>query len=188
MRNFGDPSYEQELQRIIRVDHAGEYGAKRIYDGQILGMRLRGDDRSLKIISHMKDQEDKHFDYFNEAVIDNRVRPTIMQPIWNVAGFGLGLVTALMGKKAAMACTVAVEEVIDQHYQKQLNKLANWDDYKGSINKEELSKKIEEFRQEEIEHRDIGLDNEAEDLSFYKPLTFIIKKASQIAIAISSRI
>lgn len=182
MRTFGDLSVKQEIERIIRVNHAGEYGAKRIYAGQLLAMKLRGDKSSLDLITHMKNQEDKHFDYFNQLVIDNRVRPTVMQPIWNIAGFGLGMITGLMGCKAAMACTVAVEEVIDQHYQCQLGKL---NDYPDS---NQLKEKIEEFRQEELEHRDIGLDNDAESLLGYKPLTFLIKKASMLAISISSRV
>lgn len=176
---LGDLNEKQELHQAIRVDHAGEYGAKRIYSGQIAVFKMKKDDESVKLIEHMKEQEEVHFDYFDKQIIQNRVRPTIMQPIWNVAGFALGFATALMGKKAAMACTVAVEEVIDEHYQNQLYKLQNCDDLKDNI---------EKFRQEELEHRDIGLEHNARDLVFYKPLSFLIKKASKAAILISSKI
>ena len=112
-------------------------------------------------------------------MINEKVRPTLMQPLWQVAGFALGFTTALLGKKAAMACTVAVEEVIDEHYQDQINNLDA---------SEELKEKIEQFRQEELEHRDIGLQNYAENSKVYKPLSFIIKNASKLAIAISTKI
>ena len=176
---LGDLNEKQEIHQAIRVDHAGEYGAKRIYSGQIAVFKMKKDTETVKLIQHMKEQEDVHFEYFDQAIVKNQVRPTIMQPIWNVAGFALGAVTALMGKKAAMACTVAVEEVIDEHYQNQLDKLQNCDDLKDNI---------EKFRQEELEHRDIGLEHNAEDLTFYKPLSFLIKKASKAAILISSKI
>ena len=176
---LGDLNEKQEIHQAIRVDHAGEYGAKRIYSGQIAVFKMKKDTETVKLIQHMKEQEDVHFEYFDQAIVKNQVRPTIMQPIWNVAGFALGAVTALMGKKAAMACTVAVEEVIDEHYQNQLDKLQNCDDLKDNI---------EKFRQEELEHRDIGLEHNAEDLTFYKTLSFLIKKASKAAILISSKI
>jgi ubiquinone biosynthesis monooxygenase Coq7 len=170
---------QEKLHQAIRVDHAGEYGAKQIYKGQVAVFKLKKDHETAKLIEHMQHQEDVHFDYFNQKMIDQKVRPTLMQPIWQIAGFMLGATTALMGKKAAMACTVAVEEVIDEHYQNQLNSLENC---------EELKEKIEQFRKEELEHRDIGLENHAEDLVIYKPLSFIIKSASKLAIAISTKI
>ncbi|MFT6332944.1 MAG: ubiquinone biosynthesis monooxygenase Coq7 [Lentimonas sp.] len=167
-----------QLHSAIRVNHAGEYGAKQIYQGQIAVFKMRNDQETVDLISHMKDQEDVHFEYFNQKIIEQKVRPTIMQPIWKVAGLALGIGTALMGKKAAMACTVAVEEVIDEHYQEQLENLEA---------DEELKEKIEQFRQEELEHRDIGLENEAEESPIYKPLTFAIKTASKLAITISKK-
>lgn len=173
-------SHDQEkLHEAIRVNHAGEYGAKQIYKGQLAVFKLKKDAESVDLISHMKEQEDVHFDYFNKKIIDEKIRPTLMQPIWQVGGFALGFVTAALGKKAAMACTVAVEEVIDEHYREQLNNLkADYD----------LKQKIEQFRQEELEHRDIGLQNHAEDLTIYKPLSFVVKNISKAAIAISKKI
>lgn len=168
-----------ELHQAIRVNHAGEYGAKQIYSGQLAVFKLKRDRETVALIEHMKGQEDVHFDYFNQKIIDEKVRPTLMQPIWQVAGFALGFVTAAMGKKAAMTCTVAVEEVINDHYQSQLNNLDA---------AEELKEKIEQFRLEELEHRDIGLENHAKDLKIYQPLSFLIKKASKLAIAISTKL
>ncbi|MFT5702834.1 MAG: ubiquinone biosynthesis monooxygenase Coq7, partial [Rickettsiales bacterium] len=166
----------EKLHQALRVNHAGEYGAKQIYQGQLTVFKLKKDQETVDLIKHMKEQEDVHFNYFNQKIIDEKVRPTLMQPFWKAAGLALGVTTALMGKKAAMACTVAVEEVIDEHYQEQLQNL-DCD--------QEIKEKIEQFRLEELEHRDIGLENQAEDLRFYKPLTFIIKNASKLAIKIS---
>ncbi len=172
-----DPN--QKLHQALRVNHAGEYGAKQIYKGQLAVFRFKKDQPTVDLIEHMQQQEEEHFDYFNQKIIDEKVRPTLMQPLWQVAGFALGFTTALMGKKAAMACTVAVEEVIDEHYQDQINNLEAGED---------LKEKIEQFRKEELEHRDIGLQNNAEDLTIYKPLSFLIKNASKLAIAISTKI
>jgi ubiquinone biosynthesis monooxygenase Coq7 len=169
----------QKLHQAIRVNHAGEYGAKQIYAGQLAVFKLKKDIEMVKLIEHMKSQEDVHFDYFNQKIIDEKVRPTLMQPIWQIASFALGFGTALMGKKAAMLCTVAVEEVIDEHYRDQIDNL--------EINKD-LKDKIEEFRQEELDHRDIALQNNAKDFCAHKPLSFLIKKASKLAIAISTKI
>jgi ubiquinone biosynthesis monooxygenase Coq7 len=179
MKNLSDQTPNEQLHEALRVNHAGEYGAKQIYKGQLAFFKLKKDQPTVDLIKHMKDQEDVHFDYFNQKIINEKVRPTLMQPVWQVAGFALGFVTAAMGKKAAMSCTVAVEEVIDEHYQHQLNNLKA---------DEELKEKIEQFRQEELEHRDIGLQNHAEDLTIYKPLSFLIKNASKLAIAISTKI
>lgn len=178
-KNFSNLTKDQKIHQAIRVNHAGEYGAKQIYAGQAAVFKFKKDSETASLINHMKEQEDVHFNYFNQKIIDEKVRPTLMQPIWKVAGFALGATTALMGKKAAMACTVAVEGVIDEHYQNQLNNLEGCDD---------LKENIEKFRQEELEHRDIGLKNNAEDLAIYKPLSFMIKNASKLAIAISTKI
>ena len=119
-------THREVLEEIIRVDHAGEYGATKIYDGQIA---IFGKSSKLgKTIQHMADQEQEHIDKFNELILEHRVRPTALLPLWNVAGFALGASTALMGEKAAMACTVAVEKVIGEHYQEQLDLLG--DDHK----------------------------------------------------------
>ena len=114
----GRTTHREVLEEIIRVDHAGEYGASKIYDGQIA---IFGKSSKLgKTIQHMADQEQEHIDKFNELILEHRVRPTALLPLWNVAGYALGASTALMGEKAAMACTVAVEKVIGEHYQEQL--------------------------------------------------------------------
>ena len=166
------------LDEIIRVDHAGEYGATRIYDGQIA---VFGKDSKIgKTIQHMADQEQEHIEKFNELLIEKRVRPTALLPVWNIAGFALGAGTALMGEKAAMACTVAVEKVIGEHYREQQNLLE--DDEK------ELKKTIAKFEKDELEHHDIGLEHDAENAPGYKVMTKIIEIGCKAAIAISKKI
>ena len=166
------------LEEIIRVDHAGEYGATRIYDGQIA---VFGKDSKIgKTIQHMADQEQEHIEKFNELLIEKRVRPTALLPVWNIAGFALGAGTALMGEKAAMACTVAVEKVIGEHYREQQNLLE--DDEK------ELKKTIAKFEKDELEHHDIGLEHDAENAPGYKVMTKVIEIGCKAAIAISKKI
>jgi 3-demethoxyubiquinol 3-hydroxylase len=173
----GDRSTEREVARIIRVDHAGEYGAKRIYDGQlaVLGRRRNG---AAKKIRHMAEQEQRHLDAFEKLVVDRRVRPTALSPVWHVAGFALGAATALMGERAAMACTVAVEEVIDEHYQRQIDALGD--------DEPALKKSLEEFRDQEIEHRDVAIDSGGR--SGPPLLGIAIKTGSRLAIWLSTRI
>ena len=166
------------LDEIIRVDHAGEYGATRIYDGQIA---VFGKDSKIgKTIQHMADQEQEHIEKFNELLIEKRVRPTALLPVWNIAGFALGAGTALMGEKAAMACTVAVEKVIGEHYREQQELLE--DDEK------ELRKTIAKFEKDELEHHDIGLEHDAENAPGYKIMTKVIEIGCKTAIAISKKI
>ena len=166
------------LDEIIRVDHAGEYGATRIYDGQIA---VFGKESKIgKTIQHMADQEKEHIEKFNELLIEKRVRPTALLPVWNIAGFALGAGTALMGEKAAMACTVAVEKVIGEHYREQQNLLE--DDEK------ELKKTIAKFEKDELEHHDIGLEHDAENAPGYKVMTKVIEIGCKAAIAISKKI
>lgn len=166
-----------DLDAIIRVDHAGELGADRIYAGQmaVLGRTSKG-----PTIQHMWDQEKVHRAKFEELIRKYRVRPTVMVPIWNVAGFVLGAGTALLGEKAAMACTVAVETVIVEHYNDQLRQLMN--DPKAN---KELMETITKFRDEEQEHHDTGIDHGAEQAPFYSALTEVIKVGCKTAIAIS---
>ena len=142
---------------MIRVDHAGEYGAKRIYQGQlaVLGRGDKGD-----MLRHMQAQEQHHLDTFADLIADRRVRPTALLPLWHIAGFALGAATAAMGERAAMACTVAVEEAIDEHYSRQVER--RW-----ARTKPALRDTIEAFRAEELEHRDIGLAHEAEQAPGY---------------------
>ncbi len=181
----------KKIEEIIRVDHAGEFGAKVIYSGQIAALKLKKDYETLKLVEHMKEQEDVHFDYFDSEIRRQKIRPTIMQPIWKVGGFALGFFTALADKKAAMACTSAVEEVIDQHYQEQLHSLEKEEIFLYDNKREEvreLKNKIEKFRAEELEHRDIGYENKAAELTCFTPLSLFIKATTKFAIAVSKKI
>jgi len=171
-------THREVLEEIIRVDHAGEYGATKIYDGQIA---IFGKSSKLgKTIQHMADQEQEHIEKFNELLIEKRVRPTALLPVWNIAGFALGAGTALMGEKAAMACTVAVEKVIGEHYREQQDLLE--DDEK------ELKKTIAKFEKDELEHHDIGLEHDAENAPGYKVMTKVIEIGCKTAIKISKKI
>lgn len=165
------------LEQVIRVDHAGEYGAKRIYQGQLAV--LRGT-RHEPTIRHMQEQEQEHLDTFSRLIAERRVRPTALLPFWHVAGFALGAATAAMGARAAMACTVAVEEAIDEHYQEQEAKLGP--------DEAKLREDIARFRAEELEHRDIGLANEAELTPGYRVLSAAIKLGCKVAIKVSERV
>ena len=166
------------LDEIIRVDHAGEYGATRIYDGQIA---IFGKESKIgKTIQHMADQEQEHIDKFNDLIIEKNVRPTALLPLWNIAGFALGAGTALIGEKAAMACTVAVEKVIGEHYREQQNLLEE--------DEKELKKTIAKFEKDELEHHDIGLKHGAENAIGYKAMTKVIEIGCKTAIAISKKI
>jgi len=168
-----------DVKKFIRVDHAGEYGAARIYAGQ-LAVLGRGEHAAT--LRHMKDQEQVHLDTFAGLIATRRVRPTVLLPLWNLAGFALGAVTAAMGPRAAMACTVAVEETIDEHYAAQEAALAEDDE------ETPLRETIAKFRAEELEHRDIGLANEAEKAIGYRLLSRMIKTGCKAAIRISERI
>jgi 3-demethoxyubiquinol 3-hydroxylase len=177
MKLPGDPSDAASVERMIRVDHAGEYGAKRIYQGQlaVLGRGPKGD-----VLRHMQAQEQVHLDKFSELIAHRRVRPTALLPFWHVAGFVLGATTAALGERAAMACTVAVEEAIDEHYRGQTAVLGD--------DETALRDTIEIFRAEELEHREIGLANGAEKAPGYRLLSAAIKAGCRVAIALSERI
>lgn len=163
---------------MIRVDQAGEYGATRIYTGQLAV--LRPSSPAAKLISRMAIQEQRHLERFNQLVAERGVRPTALQPMWNVAGYALGAVTALISPDAAMACTDAVETEIDLHYQSQLEELGEDDP--------ELSADIAEFRAEELEHRDTARAAGAEKAIGYPLLTGGIRAACRVAIALSKRV
>jgi len=166
------------LNEIIRVDHAGEYGATKIYDGQIA---VFGKNSKIgKIIKHMADQEQEHIDTFEKLIIKNRVRPTALMPLWNVAGFCLGATTALMGKKAAMACTVAVEKVIGDHYGEQLSLLKQ--------DQKKLKSIIKKFQKDELEHHNIGIAHDAKKTPAYGLLSSVISFGCKTAIALSKKI
>jgi ubiquinone biosynthesis monooxygenase Coq7 len=173
----GDPSHAEDVARMIRVDHAGEYGAARIYEGQLA---VLGRSASAPVIRRMAEQEKRHLAAFDRLVVERRVRPTLLSPLWHVAGFALGAATALLGERAAMACTVAVEEVIDEHYRDQVDRLG------GS--EPELTAAITEFRTQEIEHRDTGLAHGAESAVAYPALSAAIKAGSRLAIWLSTRL
>lgn len=173
----GDPRPAEDVARMIRVDQAGEFGATRIYAGQHDVLRRTP---SGPLIKHMAEQEQEHLDVFNKMLTERRVRPTLMTPIWHVAGYAMGAGSALLGEQAAMACTVAVEEVIDEHYAAQAERLGE--------DEAELKATIEKFRQEEIEHRDIGYAEGAEQAPGYPVLTRAVKGASKLAIWLSERI
>jgi len=175
----GDPPPEDAVAAMLRVDHAGEFGAERIYAGQIavLGKGPKGN-----VLRHMAEQEAVHKREFDALLPRRRVRPTVLMPLWHVAGFALGYVTARMGDKAAMACTVAVEEVIDEHYADQSEQL-------GALGGEEaLVKTVDDFRDDELAHRDLALDHGAEDAAGYPVLTAAVKAGSRLAIWLSKRI
>ena len=175
----GDPTQEQLVERMVRVDHAGEYGAVRIYSGQlaVLGRAATG-----PVIREMAEQERQHLAAFDALVVERRVRPTALLPLWHVAGFALGAGTALLGERAAMACTVAVEEVIDEHYARQIETLDDAGEEAA------LKQRLKEFRADEIEHRDTGLAHGARETPGYEPLTAFIKAGSRLAIWLSERI
>ncbi len=182
---------KQKISEIIRVNHAGEFGAKVIYDGQIAALKLKRDHASVKLVQHMKDQEVVHFDYFNKEISAQKIRPTVMQPLWKIGGFALGFVTGLLDKRAAMCCTTAVEEVIDEHYQQQLDLITKEEINLSNNERDKIStlkNKIEKFREEELEHRDIGYENKAADLPYFKPLSALVKLSTKFAIAVSKRI
>jgi 3-demethoxyubiquinol 3-hydroxylase len=168
-----------EIEAMIRVDHAGEYGAVRIYEGQLAVLGGRKSE-AADAIRHMAEQEQRHLQTFDKMVNERRVRPTALEPVWRVAGFALGAATALMGEKAAMACTAAVEEVIDQHYAAQVEKLGTRDPA--------LKATVEDFRAEEIAHRDAALALGAEQAPAYPLLSAAIKAGCRVAIALSEKI
>ena len=173
----GEPGREAAIARMIRVDQAGEYGAARIYAGQLA---VLGRTRAAPALRRMAEQEQRHLDEFNRMMVERRVRPTLLQPLWHVAGFALGAATAMLGEKAAMACTVAIEETIDAHYRRQAERLGD--------DETKLRDTIEDFREDELEHRTIALEHGAKEAPAYAPLTAAIKNASRLAIWLSERI
>jgi ubiquinone biosynthesis monooxygenase Coq7 len=163
---------------MVRVDQAGEYGATRIYAGQLAV--LPPGSTAAKLVSRMAMQEQRHLERFDSLMAERRVRPTVLQPLWKVAGFALGAGTALISEEAAMACTDAIETEIDRHYKSQLDELGDDDP--------ELSADIAEFRDEELEHRDTAREAGAERAFAYPLLTGTIRAACRVAIALSKRI
>ena len=173
----GDPVLEAEIERMIRVDHAGEYGAVRIYEGQLAVIRHG---RARDAIRHMAEQEARHLAAFDELARSRRVRPTLLQPLWHMAGYALGMATALLGEETAMACTVAVEEVIDEHYRGQAEQLGDGEPA--------LKQTILAFRDEELAHRQRAIEHGAMDTLGYDVISGAIKAGSRLAIWLSTRI
>jgi ubiquinone biosynthesis monooxygenase Coq7 len=174
----GDAAPKKEtLARMLRINHAGEYGAKRIYAGQIAVLNNHAVTPELKV---MAAQEQVHLDTFNRLLPEHGVRPTALLPFWHLAGFALGAATAMMGERAAMACTVAVESVITEHYNTQVAQ--------PDVTGLSLQTTLQRFRDEEMQHHDIGLAHEAEKAPFYQALTAAIRGGCRAAIWLSARI
>ncbi|XP_063043033.1 5-demethoxyubiquinone hydroxylase, mitochondrial-like [Engraulis encrasicolus] len=176
-----DPEETAILHRMMRVDHAGEFGASRIYAGQ---MAVLGRTQTRPLIQEMWDQEKKHLSKFTEILGEHRVRPTALLPLWNIAGFALGATSALLGKEGAMACTVAVEESISEHYNSQIRALMEADPDRYI----ELLQMIKEFRDDEMEHHDTGLAHDAESVPGFWLIKNVIQAGCKAAIYASERI
>ena len=169
------------LEEIIRVDHAGERGAIKIYQGQLLALKTLKKDEVLKDkIEEMKEHEKEHLEYFEKEIQRRKIKPTYLLPLWDVMGITLGFSTALLGKKAAMLCTASVEEVIEDHYENQLKKLGN--------DEMVLKAKIEKFKKEEVNHKNIAYELGATNKGIYSIMDKVIKTGSKIAITISEKI
>ena len=172
---------KSRIEEFIRVDHAGERGAVKIYEGQLLALNTLVKDESLKkTIEEMKVHETEHCEFFEKEIKKRNIAPTKFLPLWDLLGMGLGFGSTLLGKKAAMLCTASVEEVIDKHYQSQIDQLDS--------SEKELKKKIKKFREDELEHKDIAYQKGATKTGLYSLLDKVIKTGSRIAINISEKI
>ena len=172
---------DNKVEEFIRVDHAGERGAVKIYEGQLLALNTIVKDESLKkTIEEMKIHEIEHCQFFENEIKKRNIKPTKFLPLWDLLGVGLGFGSTLLGKKAAMLCTASVEEVIDKHYLSQINQLGP--------KEKELKKKIIKFREDELHHKDIAYEKGASKEGFYSIMDKIIKTGSKIAINISEKI
>lgn len=177
----GEDVRERKLAEMIRVDHAGEYGAVQIYRGQrAVFDRTEGKAHAARLIAEMEEGEQEHLKTFDRMIAERGVRPTIMAPVWRVAGFGLGAVTALMGEHAAHACTEAVEDVIEEHYGRQSTALRGVDS--------ELKHVVDKFREEEIAHKETAIEQGARRAPAYPVLSAVIKFGCRAAIRISEKI
>jgi len=169
------------LEEIIRVDHAGERGAIKIYEGQLLALKTFKQDEDLKKqIEEMKEHEKEHYEFFDKEIQKRNIKPTKLLPLWDLLGVTLGFGTAMMGKKATMLCTASVEEVIDGHYKNQIHTLEE--------DEKELKNKINKFRDDELNHKNIAYESGATKDGLYGVLDKIIKTSSRIAIKISEKI
>jgi len=171
---------KKKIEEFIRVDHAGERGAIKIYEGQLLALNTIIKNNDLKnTIEHMKEHEIEHCEFFEKEIKKRNIKPTRFIKLWDLLGLGLGFGTTILGKEAAMLCTASVEEVIQDHYESQINQLE--DDEK------ELKRKITKFREDEIDHKDIAYSEGASKKGLYKILDKVIKTGSKIAIKISEK-
>ena len=169
------------IAEMLRVDHAGEYGAVQIYRGQrAVFDRIAGKEETAALLREMEEGEQGHLDAFDQLLAERRVRPTLMSPLWNAAGFALGAGTALMGEKAAMACTAAVEEVIEQHYGEQADELETIEP--------DLAETVKEFREDELEHKHTAEQAGAEEAPAYGLLKAVIQAGCRVAIKVSEKI
>ena len=166
-----------DIERFLRVDHAGERAAQQIYKGQLA---VLANHEMADEIRHMMDQEVEHLETFDSLLNERQVRPSLLDPLWGAAGFTLGVVTAAMGPKAAMACTIAVEEVIGEHYQKQADILGE--------DERELQATVERFRDEELEHRDIAVEHDGREARHYSLLREVIQRGCRTAIKIAEKV
>ena len=171
----------KKLEEFIRVDHAGERGAIKIYEGQLLGLSTVVKDNDLKeMIKDMKEHEQEHCNFFEDEIRKRNIKPTKLLPLWDLLGLGLGFGSTILGKKAAMLCTASVEEVIDGHYKSQIDQIGS--------DENDLKKNIIKFRNDEINHKDIAYDNGATKEGFYTIIDKVIKTGSKLAIKISEKI
>ncbi len=172
---------KKKIEKFIRVDHAGERGAIKIYEGQLLALNTVCKDEKLKkTIKTMKLHEKEHLDFFEQEIKKRNINPTKFLPLWDLLGIGLGFGSTLLGKKAAMLCTASVEEVIDEHYQNQIDQINN--------DEKKLKEKIIKFRQDELNHKDIAYEEGATKSGIYSVLDKVIKVGSKVAISISEKV
>ena len=169
------------LEEIIRVDHAGERGAIKIYEGQLLALSTIKQDKNLKkIIEEMKEHEKEHLEYFEKEIQKRKMKPTYLLPLWDLMGVSLGFGSALLGKKATLLCTASVEEVIEDHYENQLGKIGE--------DEKDLKTKIEKFKEDEVNHKNTAYESGASRTGIYSIMDKIIRTGSKIAITISEKI
>ena len=172
---------KKKLEEFIRVDHAGERGAIKIYEGQLLALNTIVKNDDLKqIIEEMKKLEEEHSNFFEDEIEKRNIKPTKFLPLWDLLGLGLGFGSTILGKKAAMLCTASVEEVIDEHYKNQIDQI--------EVDEKNLKEKIIKFRQDELDHKDIAYEEGATKKGLYSIMDKVIKTGSKVAIKISEKI
>ena len=172
---------KRKLEEFIRVDHAGERGAIKIYEGQLLALKtIVKNDELKKKIGEMKKHEEEHSNFFEDEIEKRNIKPTKFLPLWDLLGLGLGFGSTILGKKAAMLCTASVEEVIDEHYKNQIDQI--------EVDEKNLKEKIIKFRQDELDHKDIAYEEGATKKGLYAIMDKVIKTGSKVAIKISEKI